>query len=507
MALFLILTTYYIPALHVLYSERVLIVLSYFATIPVVIAAVRALIRREITVDLLASIALFASLMHGEWISVIFINLLITSANIFSTFTENRSRVALETLLKLRPSHATVERDRAMVEVPLEEVAIGDLVYVGLGERVPIDGVIERGEATIDRASLTGESLPVSVAVGDRALSSTIVASGNIVVRADHVGKDTTFEKMVALIEQAQQNKAGISTIADRFGKWYIILTLIGAGLIYLIFRDLTVVLSLLLVSCADDVAIAIPTAFLVTISTEARQGVIVKGGDFLEGLAYMRTLIVDKTGTLTKGQLRVEEIVPFSNTPMPTLLEYAGVAGRLSRHPSAQAICRYVDEKHIAVGQPDVFVEQSGKGAVAAYHGKQIVTGKAMYLKEHLIELTEHDMAIVNAIKDKGYNVTLIGCDGALIGVFALADELRPDAAYMVKKVKEAGVQRVVMLTGDNEKIAARVAKDVGITEFRANLLPEDKLSYIQRSRHSKHKVAMIGDGVNDAAALTLAD
>lgn len=506
-ALFLILATYYIPAFHFLYSRQVLIVLAYLATIPVVISAIKAMVRREITVDLLASIALFASLWHSEWISVIFINLMITSANIFSIFTEHRSRAALESLLKLKPVTATVERDGVVTDIPIAQVVVGDRVYVKLGERIPVDGIIEKGEATIDQASLTGESLPVSRTAGDRALSSTIVVSGSLVVRAEKVGKETTFEKVISLIEHAQASKAQISSISERFGKWYIIATLAGAVLVYALFRDLVVVLSLLLVSCADDVAISIPTAFLATISTEARHGVIVKGGRFLEGLANVQTLIVDKTGTLTKGRLRVEEVVLFRNADMQAALECAAVVSRMSHHPSAQAIVQYVEHKDIPFGQADVFLEQSGKGMVATHQGKQIVSGKLSFLKEYGIPLTDAEMAAINAINDRGYNTTLIGCDGAPVCVFALADEVRSDAAYMIKNMKELGVRKVVMLTGDNEKIAARVARAVGITEFHANLFPEDKLNYIKKSLHAKHTVAMVGDGVNDAAALTLAD
>ena len=506
-ALFLILATYYIPAFQFLYSRQVLVVLAYLATIPVVISAIKAAVRREITVDLLASIALFASLAHGEWISVIFINLMITSANIFSLFTEHRSRAALEGLLKLKPVTATVERNGTISDVPIAQVVVGDIVHVNLGERIPVDGVIEKGEATIDQASLTGESLPVSRTAGDRALSSTIVVSGNVAIRTEKVGGETTFEKIISLIENAQASKAPISSISERFGKWYIILTLLGAIIVYAISRDLVVVLSLLLVSCADDVAISIPTAFLATISTEARHGVIVKGGRFLEGLAKTQVLIVDKTGTLTKGQLRVEEVVLFRDANMKQALEYAGVVSQSSHHPSAQAIARYVEHKDSLFGQADVFMEQSGKGMVATYRGKQIVSGKPSFLKEHGVALSDAETAAINAVKNRGYNTTLIGCDGVPVCMFALADEVRSDAAYMIKNMKELGVRKVVMLTGDNEKIAARVAKAVGITEFHANLFPEDKLNYIKKSLHAKHTVVMVGDGVNDAAALTLAD
>lgn len=505
--LFLLLIGRYVPGVAFFYHERFLVVVAYMATIPVVISALRALLRWEITVDLLASIALFASLAQREWLSVIFINLMIASANIFSAFIERRSRASIEQLLKLKPVTATVERNGMPAIIPVEDVIVGDRVYIRLGERVPVDGVVEQGEATIDQASLTGESMPVVCVAGDRALSATVVVSGSIVIRADHVGDDTTFEKMVALIKQAQRNKANISTLSERFGKWYIVVTLLVSVVVYALFRDLPLVLSLLLVSCADDVAIAIPTAFLATISTEARQGVIVKGGDFLERLSAVRMLIVDKTGTLTKGQLRVEEAVPFGDAGPAYLLKYAGMISCLSHHPSARAIVRHVEAKHIVFEKPDTFVEQSGKGAVATYGGKKIIIGKHSYLQEHGIDLSVQELSTIHTVEENGYNATLVALEGTAIGMFALADEIREDAARMVADVRAMGIDRVVMLTGDNERIAMRVAKQVGIVEFHANLLPEDKLAYIKKSIHTDYTVAMIGDGVNDAAALTLSD
>lgn len=506
-ALLFILVARYVPMFSFLYAAHTISILAYGATIPVVIAAVRALIKREITVDLLAGIALAASLANREWTSVLFINLMIVTARMFYLFTERRSHTAIESLLKLRPSTATVERDGSLVVVPLEAIEKGDIVHIRMGERVSVDGIIIKGDATIDQSSLTGESIPVFRREGDTVLSSTILVAGNIKVRAERVGKETTLEKIVALVEASQQNKSRLHSISETFGKWYIGFTLIGALVAYLLSHDLHMVLALLLVSCADDVAIAIPTAFLATISTQARHGVIVKGSTFLEGLAKAKTLIVDKTGTLTKGQLRVEQFVSFSDADRLRALELAGVGAILSGHPSAVAINRYAVEQGVAIAQPESFEDQSGKGSLAVYQGKQLLSGKASFLREYGISIGEVEQESVDVLYGQGYMVTLVAYDGVLIGACALADELRPGITRAIADIKSLGIERVIMLTGDSEAVTKKIAFTVGIDEFHAALLPEDKVAYIEKCIGNNGPVVMVGDGVNDAAALSLAD
>ncbi len=241
--------------------ENILIIVGIASTIPVVISALISIKKRKVSIDLLASIALVVSLIQHEWISVAFINLMITSARMFGRYVEIRSHSAIQSLLKAKPTVATVEREGKISDVPIENLKIGDLVIVELGEKVPVDGTVERGEAMLDQSSLTGESIPVLKKQGDKVLSFTTVVSGNLTIRVEKVGEETTFEKIVKLIETSQNNKAKIQTLGDSFSKWYIIITLIAAIGIYLYTHNLTLVLSLLLVSCADDIAVAIPLA------------------------------------------------------------------------------------------------------------------------------------------------------------------------------------------------------------------------------------------------------
>jgi P-type E1-E2 ATPase len=261
------------------------------------------------------------------------------------------------------------------------------------------------------------------------------------------------------------------------------------------------------LVVCADDIAIAVPLAFIASIGHAAKKGVIIKGGDFLEGINKVKILVVDKTGTLTRGKLKVENIFIFDDRESNDVLRFAGAASLFSSHPSAKAILKYVEENGIKPEQPDNFEEKSGKGAEAAYKGKKIATGKQSFLEELGIKISEHQKRDIQNEKNKGLNTTLIGYDGSLIGFFTLADEIRPNVKNILSELKDLGIEKIIMLTGDNEKIAQRIAEKVGITEYHANLLPEDKLKYLEKYLDDKYKVMAIGDGVNDAALLNAAD
>jgi Cd2+/Zn2+-exporting ATPase len=293
-------------------SDWLLILAVAAGTMPVLLSAFRSLKNKKISIDLLASAALVFSILAKEWESAAFINLMLASARIFADYTENRSRRAIAGLLKLKPHKAKIMKNGELIDVPVEAIKKGDLAVVELGERIPVDGTVEKGEASIDQSSLTGESLPVEKTRGDRVFTSTIVVSGNIIVKTEKTGPETTFEKIINLVEESQLNKPKIDSLVDKFAKWYIIATFLGAGLVYFFSVDLDLVLSLLLVACADDIAVALPLSFLSAIGYAARRGVIIKGGNFIEILARLKTVILDKTGTLTLGRLKVEETVAF---------------------------------------------------------------------------------------------------------------------------------------------------------------------------------------------------
>lgn len=487
--------------------EILLKIVGIVATIPVIINAFLAIKKRKISIDLLASIALIVSLIKGEWISVAFINLMITSARMFARYVEIKSRSALNSLIKIKPTKATVERNGKIIDLPIEQVKKGDLVIVELGESIPVDGIVEKGSAMVNQSSLTGESIPVLIKKGDKALSFTTVVSGNITVIAEKIGKETTFERIVELIQTSEKNKADVETLGDNFSKWYIVITVLVAIGVYIYSSDINLVLSLLLVSCADDIAVAVPLALMTAITHGAKHGAIIKGGNFIEGLSKVKVMIFDKTGTLTEGKLKVAKVVAFNDHKDKEVVYLAGTASLLSHHPVARAIIEYAKENGENFRDPDKTNEVMGKGIIAFRNKDKIITGKFSFFEELGIKISDDQMSIINQEMDKGFNVSLVSKNNELVGLLALGDILKPHINKVLKDIKKLGIKKIVMLTGDNEKIAANIAKETGIDEFHANLLPEQKIEYLKKYMNGKQKVAMVGDGVNDAPCIALAD
>ncbi len=505
--LILLLVGHFLNLLPENFDTLLLLIFSLIGTLPVVLGAIRSFKDRKISIDLLASIALIASILAREWSSAVFINLMLTSARIFSRYTHNQARRALESLLKLRPEKVKIKRGEKIIEEPVEKLVIGDLIIIETGQRVPADCIIEDGQASVDQSSLTGESVPVSKQGGDKLLSSTLLVSGSVIAKAEKVGKETTLSKIIDLVEKAQQNKAGIDTLADKFASWYVIITLVGSMVIYYFSKDLILVLSVLLVACADDIAIAIPMGFLAAIGAAAKKGVIIKGASFLEGITKVKILLLDKTGTLTKGKLKVEKVVAFENYTEGDVLKYAAICEFFSTHPAAKAIDAHAKKRGIKFEKPDEFNEVPGKGITAVYKGRQMVTGKMSFIQELGIPVTNHQISDITDVKNGGINTTTVGYDGKIIGFLGLADELRPGIKEDLEELRARGIKKQVMLTGDNEKVAQRIAQELKIADYHANLLPEEKLEFVKKYLSKNYKVAMVGDGVNDAATLALAD
>lgn len=480
---------------------------SFIGLLPVLISAIRALWKRVISVDLLASVALIASLLTREWASAVFINLMLTSARIFAAYTEGRARRAIESLFKLRPEKVKVRRNGEIVAIDAAEVVVGDIVVVEAGDRIPVDGVVKEGQAAVDQSSLTGESLPVNKKSGESVYSSTLCESGSLLVQAEKVGKDTTLEKIIVLVESSQEQKPGIRTTADKFAAWYIGIILVASVAVFLIFRNLSLLLSLLLVVCADDLAVAVPMAFLAAVGYAARRGVIVKGGSYLEAITDITTVITDKTGTITKGTLKVQSLQPAAGVEGDHLLSAAASLESFSNHPMAKAVVSYAAALGINHEKIDEIEEVPGKGMKGLLRGQLVVCGNLQFLGECNIAVPGIEMSRVVAQEEAGYSVVLVARGGAYLGSISIADELRPEAAAAIQRLKLLGVKNVVMLTGDNEKVAARIAREVGITTYHAGLLPEQKLAYVKSYISKGEKVAMLGDGINDAASLAAAN
>ncbi len=503
----ILLSLHYVSLIPQTVDQTLLILVSSIATLPVLWSALQSFRNKKISIDLLASIALVASLLNREWASAAFINLMLTSARIFYHYTESKARAAIQGLLKLRPQTVKIKRGSEIIEKKSEEVNVGDSVIIESGERIPIDGTILQGEASIDQSSLTGESAPVAKKAGDNVFSSTLAVSGSLIVKAEKIGKDTTLEKIISLVEESQKEKSGIKTVAEKFSDWYIIITLIGAVIIYFFFRDIKLILAVLLANSAEDIAVAIPMAFFSAIGYAARRGVIIKGEDSLEGLTKVKTIIVDKTGTLTLGHLEVQKIVPFGEYTIEDVFKIAASTEFFSEHPAAKAILKYARSKKLSFEKPDTFEEKPGRGIIATVGGKKFFSGSINFFREMGIIVHSSEFQTIKEYEEKGFGITLIGDEHKLIGMIVLADKIRPGIKEAIAKLRGFGITHWVMLTGDNEKVASRVATELNIGEFHANLLPEQKVDYIKQHLKKFPKTAMIGDGVNDAASLALAD
>ncbi|MDP3997922.1 MAG: cation-translocating P-type ATPase [Candidatus Andersenbacteria bacterium] len=504
-----VLVNYYLGFLPREFNETVLVAIAGLATFPVVVSAWQALKRREITVDLLASVALVASLLAAEWASAVFINLMLTAARIFSAYTEGKSRTAIAGLLKLRPHQARIRRlDGTIVMLPIGRVRVGDLVVVQLGEQVPVDGEAVEGAASIDQASLTGESLPVSRGVGQKVLSATVVVEGTIVVRAEKVGKDTTFEKMVKLVKSARDSKGPIQTLGSRFAAGYIVIVFTAAIVLYVTTRDLRLVLALLLVACADDIAVAVPLTFSAALGRAARRGIIVKGGAFLEGLTKAKTVVFDKTGTLTAGRVKVIDVITFGKFTKEEVIKMAAATDSFSSHLLARAILDYAKARGIAWDEPKKFGQVAGQGSWAQYGEEKVYCGRRDYVeKEGVVVTDEQERAVDDQQSRQAGALVYVGRGQGLAGVIVCADAIRPQARAALAALRREGMEYMVMLTGDNDKVAGKVAGDLKLDSFAANLTPADKLERVKALLKRPGKLVMVGDGVNDAAALALAD
>lgn len=488
-------------------QTEILWTLAIIGIIPVIKSAWESITEKKINVDLLAAIALIFSLLSGEWGSLLFINLMLSSARILGIYTERRVRTSLESLTKLKPSKARVLRNSHSIEIPLREVVIGDLVLVNLGEQIPVDGIVFDGTATINQASLTGESMPILRAQGDMVFAATVIASGHLTIRAKRVGAQTTFERMVALVESSQKAKTRMKTTAERLASWYIGIMLVVGTILYVATADVRLVLAVILVVCADDIAVAIPLAYVASIGAAAKRGIIIKSADFLERAARITTLIVDKTGTLTIGNLAVKSVYTFGTFTPQQLLEIAGSACGHSTHPVSKAIVAYAKGQSVPRTEPDHVEELEGRGVKSMRGGHEILVGRIEFLREHEVAIAEDILQKLKDIEQEGSNATFVVEDGTIIGLFSLADELREGVRETIAALKEGGVSRTVMLTGDNEAAAQKIARGAGVDEYHARLLPEHKVSYLSTHLGKGKTVAMVGDGVNDAAVITRAD
>jgi Cd2+/Zn2+-exporting ATPase/Cu+-exporting ATPase len=414
-------------------------------------------------------------------------------------FTADRARRAVRDLTALAPRTARVERDGTETEVLIGEVRIGETVIVRPGEQIPVDGDVIGGHATVDQSAVTGESMPVDIGPGARVFAATMARLGSLRIRATYVGPDTTFGRVITLVEHAESHRADVQRLADRFSGYYLPVVVGIAALTFLVRHNLLATVAVLVVACSCSFALATPIAMLASIGAAARRGILIKGGKYLESLARADVLLIDKTGTLTLGRPRVVDVVALNGVPDREVMAVAASAERYSEHPLAEAVRAAARERGLPLDELEEFEALPGLGVRARVHGAIIAVGSRRMGPAALIKEAV-------ALEGQGKTLLYVTRDGVSIGVIAAADTLRPEVPAALDAVRALGIRTIELLTGDNERTAASLAGRLGVP-YRANLLPEDKIAIVRDHQARGHTVVMVGDGVNDAPALAQAD
>jgi Cu+-exporting ATPase len=465
---------------------------------PIFANVARAALKKQVTSHTLMVIGVAAALAVGQWATAAVVVFFMRVGDYVERFTAEGARKAVRNLTALAPQQARVVRDGVETEIAVAEVLPGEIVVVRPGEQIPVDGVVVDGHATLDQAAITGESLPVEAGPGAHVFAATIARLGSLRVQTTRTGADTTFGRVITLVEQAEANRADVQRFADKFTAYFLPVVLTIAFLTLVIRQDPLAVAAVLVVACSCAIALATPIAVLAAIGRAAREGLLIKGGKYIETLARADVLLIDKTGTLTLGRPRIEEIVTFDGAPEAEVLRLAASAERYSEHPLAAAVRSHAVARGLTLAEPAHFAAIPGKGVVAEIDGQHITVGSARLAAAPPPALADAQSA--------GRSVLWVTRNEAVIGALLAADTLRAETPAALAQIRALGVTTIEVLTGDNAATAAVFAEQLGIP-YRANLLPEDKIAVVQAYQQQGKVVVMVGDGVNDAPALAQAD
>jgi Cu+-exporting ATPase len=460
----------------------------------------RAARRGRVTPHTLMTAGVLATALVGEWSSALVLALFMRIGEEVERLTVEQARRAMRSLLALRPQRARVLRAGEEREVPVEAVQPGEVVVVRPGERIPVDGEVIEGHATVDPSALTGEAMPVEVGPGDRVWAASICQLGSLRVRATSVGADTTFGRILRLVEEAERSRPEVQRLADRVATWYLPVVATVGLLTLVLRRDPLAMAAVFAVACTCAFALATPVAMLAAIGAAARRGLLIKGGRFLEVLARVEVLLIDKTGTVTLGRPQVTDVIPLDGWREEEVLAFAAAAERDSEHPLAEAVRALARERGVQVPAVETFEALPGIGVRAQIGGRTVTVGWIKPDGEDRLQ------ALAARLAAEGKTVVAVRLDGRPIGLLTVQDTLRLEVRDVLQELQRLGIRRVELLTGDRPEAAAAVARSLGIP-FRAGLLPEDKIAVVRAYQAQGRVVGMVGDGVNDAPALAQAD
>jgi Cd2+/Zn2+-exporting ATPase len=457
---------------------------------------------RKIGTEIFVTIATLVAMFGGETVAGAVLMVIILIAEFIAELNIDRARASIKSLIGSVPQTALVrEADGRERTVGIAEVKAGQIVLIRTGEKIPVDGTVVGGAAAVNQAPITGESVPQDKAEGAQVFAGTIVESGAIDVRTDKVGGDTIFSRIIALVEDAESERAPVQKLADRVASWLIPIVLVFLVGVFIVTGDVSKVVTLLIFTSPAELGLATPLVMIAAIARAARTGILIKGGLYLELLARADAIVFDKTGTLTANKPEVVKVAVFdAELPEAELLRLAAAADRRSAHPLAKAVVDEATRRNLNVPEPQDFEQLQARGVKATVEGKTVLVGNPALLREA-------GVSVDRPVEGTGQTPVHVAIDGRFAGVIYIADQLRPGAKQAIAALKASGVKRIVMLTGDNAATAKAIAEGLGIDEIKADLLPEDKVAAIAELQQQGFKVAMVGDGVNDAPALARAE
>lgn len=481
-----------------------LVIASILGIAPIALQAYQALKVKVVSIDVLVTIAVLGAFLIRNFEESAIVTFLFLFGAFLEQRTLNQTRSAIKELTEMAPESALKQmEDGEFVEVEVEEVEVGDILLVKTGAKVPVDGTVLTGEGHINEASITGESVPVSKRKDSQVYAGTILENGTIQIVADRVGEDTTFGKIIELVEEAQDSKSEAERFIDKFSKYYTPAVLIFAVVVWLISRDIELAITILVLGCPGALVIGVPVSNVAGIGNGARHGVLLKGSEVIHDFSRIDTIAFDKTGTLTIGNPRVADQEIYVEN-IDEVLGYLASVERESDHPLAKAVVKYIGETNLyPVEKTDVV---KGGGIVAQVAGHRVAVGNVKLMEQENIPLNEKARADIARFEEKGNSLVLTAIDGELKALMGIRDQIRPGVKEDLAKLKKLGVKNLVVLSGDNQGTVNLVARELGLTEAHGNMLPEDKSAYIQELQAKGQIVAFVGDGVNDSPSLALA-
>ena len=492
----------------VVVMQGLLLVASVLGVAPILMQAYQALKVKVVSIDLLVTIAVIGAFVIGEYNESAIVTFLFLFGSYLEQRTLKKTRESIRSLSEMAPHTAqVVADDGAVTAVDVDDVVIGDHVLVKAGGQVPVDGTVITGSAFVNEASITGEAQLVKKEVGASVYSGAIVDNGTLTVVANQVGDDTTFAQIVELVEEAQDSKSPAEKFIDRFATYYTPAVLVLALVVGLITRDFKLAITILVLGCPGALVIGAPVSIVAGIGNGAKNGVLIKGGEVVNTMAGIDTMVFDKTGTLTKGETAVAQVVNYA-ADEAIVLKLAAAVEKQSDHPLALAVVSYAQQQGLTALPIVTHIETLKGLGVKAQVGEQLVRiGRAQLLTDAGIIVNKQQRAVIEASQRAGQSTVLVAINQTLALIIGIADTVKPEAKAALARLRKAGVKNLVMLTGDNEQTAAAIAREVGITEFHANLLPAEKVDYLKTYQAKGQKVAFIGDGINDSPSLALAD